>query len=82
MPLHDPLPAYSPRSNIEAHLACRVLRDARIEAWAIDDMATENGIGMEGRGVGRTTRCSRRRGQVSFLKVSAQAAPAADQLYR
>ena len=48
MPLYDPLPAYSPRSNIEAHLVCRVLRDAGIEAWAIDDMATENGTGMGG----------------------------------
>jgi len=48
MPLRDPLAAYNPRSNIEAHLMCRLLRDAGIEAWAIDDMASENGTGMGG----------------------------------
>jgi Putative prokaryotic signal transducing protein len=48
MTLQDPFAAYTPRNNLEAHLVCRLLRDAGIEAWAIEDLSSENGTGMGG----------------------------------
>ena len=39
MTLHDPYKAYAPSSNVEAHLVCGALRDAGIDAVAIEDLS-------------------------------------------
>jgi hypothetical protein len=45
MTLHDPYKAYAPSSNAEAHLVVGALRDAGIDAVAIEDVSNSGEFG-------------------------------------
>ena len=45
MTLHDPYKAYAPSSNVEAHLVVGALRDAGIDAVAIEDVSNSGEFG-------------------------------------
>ena len=44
MTLCDPYAAYNAASNLEAHIVCNILREAGLEALAIEDVSTGEAV--------------------------------------